>query len=283
MKVLVTGANGMLGQDLCPYLENLGMYVIKTDYDTLDITDFNQVKAQITQIHPDLIIHCAAYTNVEKAQDEIDLAKKLNVEGTKNVAIMAGQIDSTMIYISTDYVFDGTSSVPYLPSAKPNPINNYGLTKYLGELEVQKYCKKFYIARTAWLYGIHGKNFVETMIKLANDNKPIKVVDDQIGCPTSTMELIQAITKLLTKPHGIYHTCCDGQTSWYEFAKEIFAQENIKADLTPVKSAEYKTKAKRPAYSVMINENNEKLTKDWKSALSDYLASRKIQNEPVGV
>lgn len=271
MKVLVTGANGMLGKDLCPYLEELGMIVIPTDYDTMDITDSNQTDEVISRVHPDLIIHCAAYTNVDKAESDLENATKLNVLGAKNVAISAQKINATMVYISTDYVFDGTKTEPYLPSDKPNPINNYGLTKYQGELEVQKHCKKYYIARTSWLYGIYGNNFVETMLKLAK-NDELNVVDDQKGCPTWTIELIQGILKLLSKPYGIYHVCGSGKTTWYGFADEIFKQENLNVNLKPCTTDKFPRPAKRPRYSVMENEG---ITRDWKIALSDYLKLRK--------
>ena len=270
MKVLVTGANGMLGQDLCPYLEELGIMVIPTDYETMDITDSKQVEDVITKVRPDLIIHCAAYTNVDKAQEDIETATKLNIEGAKNVAVSANKINSTMVYISTDYVFDGTKNTPYLPTDTPNPINNYGLTKYQGELEVQKHCEKYYIARTSWLYGHKGKNFVETMISLA-DKPELNVVNDQTGCPTWTMELIQGILKILNKPYGIYHICGSGYTTWYGFADEIFKQINLKTNLKPCTTDKFPRPAKRPTYSVMENNN---LTRDWKEALSDYLKLR---------
>ena len=271
MKVLVTGANGMLGRDLCPYLEELGMMVIPTDYDTMDITDEKQTDEVISRVHPDLIIHCAAYTNVDKAQEDLETATKLNVLGAKNVAISAQKINATMVYISTDYVFDGTKDTPYLPSDKPNPINNYGLTKYQGEVEVQKNCQKHYIARTSWLYGIHGKNFVETMISLA-DKDELNVVDDQIGCPTWTIELIQGILKLLNKPYGIYHVCGSGSTTWYGFARTIFEKEGLKVNLKPCTTDKFPRPARRPNYSIMENEG---ITRDWKDALSDYLKLRK--------
>lgn len=271
MKVLVTGANGMLGQDLCPYLENIGMMVIPTDYDTMDITNLEQTQEVIKKVHPDLIIHCAAYTNVDKAEEDIENATKLNVLGARNVAISAQKINATMVYISTDYIFDGTKNSPYLPTDIPNPINNYGLTKYKGELEVINNCKKHYIARTSWLYGIHGKNFVETMISLA-DKDELNVVDDQIGCPTWTIELVQGILKILNKPYGIYHVCGTGSTSWYGFAKEIFEQLNLNVNLKPCTTDKFPRPAKRPYYSVM--ENNE-ITRDWKVSLSDYLELRK--------
>ncbi|MBQ4646376.1 MAG: dTDP-4-dehydrorhamnose reductase [Candidatus Gastranaerophilales bacterium] len=284
MKVLVTGANGMLGKDLCPYLEELGVFVIQTDCDTMDITNFEQTKEAIEKIRPNLIIHCAAYTNVDKAEEDLETATKINVDGSRNVAIAAQNINATMVYISTDYVFDGTKKEPYLPTDKPNPINNYGLTKYQGELEVQKHCEKHYIARTSWLYGIHGKNFVETMIALADINllrgdespkepiKPITVVDDQKGCPTWTIELIQGILKLLNKPYGIYHVCGSGKTTWYGFAKEIFNQKKLNVNLKPCKTEDFPRPAKRPSYSVMENEG---ITRDWKEALGDYLKLRK--------
>ena len=155
MKVLVTGANGMLGRDLCPYLEELGVFVIPTDCDTMDITNFEQTNETISKIRPNLIIHCAAYTNVDKAEDDLETAEKINVLGAKNVAIAAQNINATMIYISTDYVFDGTKSEPYLPTDKPNPINNYGLTKYQGELEVQKHCEKYSGCVCGYRTGYH--------------------------------------------------------------------------------------------------------------------------------
>lgn len=271
MKVLVTGAKGMLGQDLCPYLEELGIMVIPTDYDTMDITNEEQTNDVISRVRPDLIIHCAAYTNVDKAEEDLETATKLNVLGASNVAKAAQKISATMVYVSTDYVFDGTKTEPYLPTDKPNPINNYGLTKYQGELEVQKHCEKFYIARTAWLYGIHGKNFVETMISLAQKDE-LNVVDDQKGCPTWTIELIQGILKLLNKPYGIYHVCGSGSTTWYGFAKEIFKQADLKANLKPCTTDKFPRPAKRPSYSIM---NNDGITRDWKVALGDYLKLRK--------
>ncbi len=271
MKVLVTGAKGMLGQDLCPYLEDIGCFVVPTDYDTLDITDEKMTNDVIEKVHPDLIIHCAAYTNVDKAEDDLVGARKLNVLGTRNVAVAADKINAVMVYISTDYVFDGNKTTPYTPSDVPNPINNYGLTKFEGEKEVQKHCKKYYIARTSWLYGIYGKNFVETMISLA-DKEELNVVDDQTGCPTWTMELIRGIVKLLQKPYGIYHVCGSGNTSWYNFAKTIFEKENLKVNLKPCTTDKFPRKAKRPKYSVMENDN---ITRDWKIALDDYLKLRK--------
>lgn len=278
MKVLVTGANGMLGRDLCPILENIGCFVIATDYDTLDITDKNAVDKTIKNVHPDLIIHCAAYTNVDKAEEDIECAEKLNVAGVENIARAAREIDATIVYISTDYVFDGTKDSPYLPSDEPNPKSVYGLTKYKGELAIKKYCKKYYIARTAWLYGTNGKNFVETMLSFVN--KPeIKVVDDQIGCPTWTVDLVNGILKLLDKPYGIYHLCGAGKVSWYGFAKEIFKQACLNVNLKPCTTEEFPRPAKRPASSVMENDTSVgSLLRPWQEALSDYIKLREEKN-----
>lgn len=270
MKVLVTGANGMLGQDLCPILEDAGFEVVETDVDTLDITNELMVHRVIGEEKPDLIIHCAAYTNVDKAEEDLSTATLINVIGTENIAKAAAKNDSVMVYISTDYVFDGTKDSPYLPDDKPNPINNYGLTKLQGEQAVQKHCEKFYIARTSWLYGHHGKNFVETMISLAS--KPeLKVVDDQIGCPTWTVELAGGILKLLEKPFGIYQVCGSGHTSWYGFAREIFKQQGLDVNLKPCATEEFPRPAKRPAFSIM---ENGKICRSWEVALHDYLALR---------
>lgn len=273
MKVLVTGANGMLGQDLCSIMGKEGFKVIPTDYDTLDITDENAVNKTVKEIKPDLIVHCAAYTNVDKAENDYNNAYKLNVTGTSNVAKAAAKEDAAIVYISTDYVFDGSKNTPYLPTDTPNPLSAYGKTKFLGEEEVKKYCKKFYIARTAWLYGIHGKNFAETMISLAQKMPELKVVNDQTGSPTWTVDLITGILKLLKKPYGIYHLSGEGETTWYGFAKKIFELENMEVNLKPCTTDEFPRDAKRPQYSYM---NSNGLMRRWEDALSDYLKTRKV-------
>lgn len=272
-KVLVTGARGMLGQDLCPILEDEGYEVSETDIDNLDITDFNMVQSVLETEKPDIVIHCAAYTNVDKAEEDFDTAKMINVTGTENLAKVCGASDITLVYISTDYVFDGTldEGNSYKPNDKTNPINNYGLTKCHGEEAIQKHCKKYYIARTAWLYGIHGKNFVETMISLA-DKPELKVVDDQIGCPTWTVELSNGILKLLAdKPYGIYHVCGGSKTSWYGFAKEIFSLAGLNVNIKPCTTDEFPRPAQRPKYSVMDNGG---ICRSWQKALKDYMTLR---------
>ncbi len=271
MKILVTGANGMLGQDLCPILEDEGYEVIETDIDNLDITNSDNVKNVLSSTKPDYVIHLAAYTNVDKAEDDEQTAYKINVTGTKNLAQTCKELDITMLYISTDYVFDGTKKEKYQTSDIPNPQNIYGKTKLLGEKEVQKN-EKYYITRTSWLYGIHGKNFVETMISL-KDKEEVKVVDDQIGCPTWTIELANGIVKIIENqmPYGIYHICGSGQTSWYGFAKKIYEIGGWSVNLKPCKTEEFPRPAKRPAYSVM--ENN-KICRNWETALKEYMELR---------
>lgn len=272
MKILVTGADGMLGQDLCPILEDCGHEVIETDLPEIDITKPDVILDVLSSEKPDVVIHCAAYTNVDKAEEDIETARLINAIGTKNVAEVCAKLDIPILYISTDYVFDGKSDVPYLPNSPKNPINNYGLTKSEGEDEVRKLCEKYYIVRTSWLYGHHGKNFVETMLSLANKDE-LKVVNDQTGCPTWTVELSNGITKILeeNKPYGIYHVCGSGSTTWYGFAKQIFEFSKLKVNLFPCKTEEFPRPAARPHYSVM---NNDKICRDWKLALKDYLDLR---------
>ncbi len=276
MKILVTGANGMLGQDLCPILEDLDFVdeIIETDIENLDITNEIQTKSTLKKVNPDIVIHCAAYTNVDMAETEKDVAEKINVKGTENIAKACKSINATLIFISTDYVFDGVKKEKYLPTDLPNPLNTYGKTKFEAEKIVRKICEKFYIIRTSWLYGHHGKNFVETMLKLANENKKeIKVVNDQIGCPTWTITLSEAICDLIeeTPDYGIYHICGSGETSWYDFAKEIFKLSNIEVNLVPCTTEEFNRPAKRPLFSTM--ENNQ-ICESWKKSLKSYLQLR---------
>ncbi len=280
MKILVTGAKGMLGQDLCPILEDDGHEVVETDVDKLDITNAQQVKKVLKDEMPDMVIHCAAYTNVDKAEEDLKTAELINVTGTENIAETCGKLGITLVYISTDYVFDGETVEPYTTEDLPNPINNYGATKYEGEEAVRSLCEKYYVVRTSWLYGHHGKNFVETMISLADRNE-INVVDDQVGCPTWTVELANGIVKLFSKPYGTYHVCGSGFTTWYGFAKEIFEQYNKISPrplgegwgegLKPCTTDEFPRPAKRPKFSVMDNGG---ICRNWQAALKDYLELR---------
>ena len=271
MKILVTGANGMLGQDLCPILEDENFDIIETDIDVLDITNFDNVNEVFSQYEPDFVIHCAAYTNVDKAEDEKELAFKINAQGTENIAKACKNSDIPILYISTDYVFDGTKKGKYLPEDKTNPINVYGASKLAGE-EAVRQNEKYYIVRTSWLYGHHGKNFVETMISL-KDKEELKVVDDQIGCPTWTVELANGIVKIITDemPFGIYQVCGSGHTSWFGFAQKIFELYGADVNLKPCTTDEFPRKAKRPKNSIM---DNNRICRKWETALKEYMELR---------
>lgn len=271
-RILVTGANGMLARDLCPMLEDADFEVIETTRNELDVTDELQVRRVISDVKPDYVIHCAAYTNVDKAEEEPETAELVNAKSAEYIAKACASNNAAMIYISTDYVFDGTKNTPYIPDDKTNPINAYALSKLHGEEAVRKFCPAHYIIRTSWLYGHHGKNFVETMISLAEKTE-LKVVDDQVGCPTWTVDLSDAIISFIDEepPFGTYHACGAGSTSWYGFAKEIFNLMSLNVKLIPCTTEEFPRPAKRPAYSVMDNEG---LLRDWKQALQEYIELR---------
>lgn len=271
-KVLVTGANGMLGKDLCPLLAIEDYNVIETDINNLDITNIEQVDNVLKTEKPEIVIHCAAYTNVDNAEEDLETARLINFKGTENLAKVCANINAILVYVSTDYVFSGDSITPYKTTDIAFPMNNYGLTKFEGEQAVRNNCLKYYITRTSWLYGTYGENFVERMISLANKSE-LRVVNDQIGCPTWTIDLSNGIIKLLkeNKPYGIYHVCGSGSTSWYGFAKEIFRQCGLNVNLKPCTTEEFMCLAKRPRYSVMDNNN---ICRDWKEALKDYIALR---------
>lgn len=272
MKILITGSNGMLGQDLCPILEDAEYEIFEGTRENFDITDFELVKKVLKTENPDVAIHCAAYTNVDKAEEEQEKAFLVNSKATENLAKICGENDILLVYISTDYVFDGEKKEAYLPEDKTNPINVYGKSKLKGEIAVQKYCKRYYIVRTSWLFGHYGKNFVETMLSLA-EKPELKVVNDQLGCPTWTVDLSEAIADLLEEQpeYGIYHICGSSKTSWYDFAKEIFSQHGLKVNLKPCSTEEFSRPAKRPTNSVLENNG---VCRNWKLALKEYLELR---------
>lgn len=272
-KILVTGANGMLGKDLVEILSQQGYFVTPTDINELDITDKNAVEEFLNSNHFDFVIHAAAYTDVDGAESNQDKAFLINHTGTENLARYTAKYHTPIVYISTDYVFDGTKNQPYEPNDPTNPVNIYGLSKHKGEEAVQNLNPKYYIARTSWLYGINGKNFIETMINLAGQKPELKVVNDQTGCPTWTVDLSYGIVSLIqgNKPYGIYHICGSGHTTWYEFALEIFKSMSIDIKVIPVSTEEFPRPASRPGYSIM---NNNKICPDWKDSLHKYLKTR---------
>lgn len=274
MKILVTGSNGQLGKEITKYYSNTNHELLLTDSKVLDITNMKLVNNYFKDNKPDIVINCAAYTQVDKCEEDIDNAYKINVIGAKNLAIASYNINSEIVHISTDYVFDGQGEVPLTEFDFCNPQTVYGRTKLYGESMVKEFNPKHYIIRTAWLYG-DGANFVNTMLKLSESHKVLKVVNDQIGTPTSTIELTKIIANLIeNKNYGLFHCTCKGQCSWYEFAKEIFKFKNIDIEVKPCTTSEFPRPAKRPKYSVLRNYMLELTTgdvvKDWKDALKDY-------------
>ncbi len=277
MKVLVTGVKGQLGYDVVERLKKLNIEHLGVDKEDFDLTNEEDTKDFILNYKPDVVIHCAAYTAVDKAEDEKDLCYSINVQGTGYVAQACREMDAKMVYISTDYVFDGEKEEPYAVTDKPNPINHYGLTKYLGELEVQKYLENFFIVRTSWVFGKNGNNFVKTMLRLGQERKEIKVVSDQVGSPTYTYDLARLILDMIqTDKYGIYHATNEGYCSWYEFATEIFKVAGITdVKVLPIKSEEFPTKAERPKNSWLSKKELKSKSfitlPHWQEALKRYI------------
>lgn len=271
MKVLVTGANGQLGYDVIKQLNSIGIDYLGTDRESLDITNKEQVTRVISDYNPDAVIHCAAYTAVDKAEDEKDLCYSVNVLGTKYVAEACKEIDAKMVYISTDYVFDGEGDEPFGVTDKPNPINYYGQTKYEGEVEVQKILDKYFVVRISWVFGSNGNNFVKTMLRLGKERDEISVVADQIGSPTYTYDLATLLVEMIgTEKYGIYHATNEGYCSWYEFACEIFKQAGITVKVNPIRTEDYPTKARRPKNSRLYKSPLIEL-ENWEDALKHYI------------
>ncbi|UUZ90824.1 dTDP-4-dehydrorhamnose reductase [Paenibacillus sp. P25] len=253
MRVLVTGAEGQLGRDVVHVFNTVSNIVVSgLGRQELDITDFNQCKKVINLIRPDVIIHCAAYTAVDKAESDEDQAYAVNTLGTRNLAVAAESIGSKVCYISTDYVFDGRSDKPYKEYDVVNPINVYGKTKQAGETMVISFSHRYFIVRTSWVFGLHGNNFVKTMLKLAEERDHIKVVDDQKGSPTFTEDLAEFIYELIqTDKYGIYHASNSGSCSWYEFAKTIIEEKKLGTAIIPCATEDFPRPAPRPRFTVM--------------------------------
>ena len=274
MKVLVTGVNGQLGYDVIKRLEIENIECLGVDIWDFDIADKHQVAKAIADYVPDVVVHCAAYTAVDRAEDERELCHKINVTGTQNIADACKAIDAKMVYISTDYVFDGEGEKPFEVTDKPNPINYYGQTKYEGELAVQSTLQKYFIVRISWVFGINGNNFVKTMLRLGKERDEISVVADQIGSPTYTYDLAKLLVEMIkTDKYGIYHATNEGYCSWYEFTCEIFKQAGINTKVIPIRTEDYPTKAKRPKNSRLSKNilcEFEKLPK-WEIAVADFL------------
>ena len=305
MRILVTGAEGQLGKaiirellgkkqdfdfklmltvlneaswnSLYSFMQENGLSDERAEITALDITDYYLVKSALGNFMPDVVINCVAYTAVDDCEEHEEEARLVNETGAKNLALVAKELDASLVHISTDYVFDGNGTKPYIEEDIVSPVSAYGRTKALGEKVVCESLDKYFLVRTAWLYG-EGKNFVKTMLALSEKNKTLRVVSDQTGSPTSAAELARFVIYLIrTDKYGIWHGVCDGSTNWYEFTKEIMKLSGkTEIEVLPIKSEEYKTKAKRPHYSVLSNEKLHRETefkmKSWKEALKEYLS-----------
>lgn len=276
MKILVTGVKGQLGYDVVREGESRGLEMFGTDVDNMDITDAGQVKQVIEAYKPDAVIHCAAYTAVDAAEDNQELCRKINVDGTRNIAEVCKSMDIPMMYFSTDYIFNGQGENFWKEDDEKQPLNVYGQTKYEGELAVQELVQKYFILRISWVFGVNGNNFIKTMLRLGKERGAVGVVSDQIGSPTYTYDLAKLVVDMIqTDKYGAYHVTNDGLCSWYEFACEIFKQAGLDVKVTPLTTAEYPAKAARPFNSRMskdklINAGFEMLP-SWQDALRRYL------------
>ena len=279
MRVLVTGVKGQLGHDVMDELAAKGIEGIGVDVEEMDITDAGACQRVIKEAKPDAVIHCAAYTAVDAAEDNVELCRRVNADGTRNIANVCKKLDCKMTYISTDYVFDGQGTEPWQPDCKDyKPLNVYGQTKLEGELAVSQTLEKYFIVRIAWVFGLNGKNFIKTMLNVGKTHDTVRVVNDQIGTPTYTYDLARLLVDMNeTEKYGYYHATNEGgYISWYDFTKEIYRQAGYKTEVLPVTTAEYGlSKAARPFNSRL---DKSKLVEagftplpTWQDALSRYL------------
>ncbi len=276
MRFLVTGSKGQLGYDILKELEKRGHEGVGVDIEEMDITDPAACEKVITASNVDGVFHCAAYTAVDAAEENRDLCMKINATGTENIAAVCEKLDIKMMYISTDYVFNGDGERPWEPDDPREPLNVYGESKYLGEVAVTDHVKKFYVVRIAWVFGINGKNFIKTMLRVGKERGAASVVNDQIGSPTYTYDLSRLLVDMMeTDKYGFYHATNEGLCSWYEFACEIYRQAGLDVKVTPVTSDAYPAKAKRPFNSRMskekLTENGFERLPAWQDALGRYL------------
>lgn len=276
MKVLVTGVTGQLGYDVARELEKRHIEYKGTGSREMDISDAEAVKRVITEYHPDAIIHCAAYTAVDKAEDDYGRAMDVNAKGTLAIAKAAKEIDAKMLYISTDYVFNGQGTEPFTVDAATAPLNVYGLTKLFGEEAVQLELSKYFIVRISWVFGKNGNNFIKTMLRLGQTHEELTVVSDQWGSPTYTADLAPLLCDMIsTDAYGIYHATNEGITNWAEFAAYIMEQAHLSCKVRPIPSSDYPTRAVRPLNSRLDKSSLDKAgfrrLPDWKDALRRYL------------
>ena len=278
MRALVTGVKGQLGHDVMNELAKRGYEGVGVDVEEMDITDAAAVDRVIKESHVDSVVHCAAWTAVDAAEDNVEICHKVNALGTENIAKVCKELDIPMIYFSTDYVFDGQGTRPWEPDDPVvEPLNVYGLTKFEGEQAVEKYLDKYYIVRIAWVFGVNGKNFIKTMLNLGKTHDTLTVVNDQVGTPTYTYDRSRLVVDMLEKQeYGKYHVTNEGgYISWYDFANEIFRQAGMDVTVNPVSSDAYPAKAKRPANSRLekkkLDEHGFDRLPTWQDALARYL------------
>ena len=273
LKIALTGSDGMLGSDIKNVFSDVEL--IGLTLHDFDITDLDKSVKAIKEIKPDYLIHTAAYTDVDGSESKPETAFLVNGIGARNITMACEEIKCPIIYISTDYVFDGTKNEFYNEWDKPNPLNKYGLSKLMGEQFVTSLTNRFYITRTSWLYGKNGKNFVDTIIRLLSEKNEIDVVDDQVGSPTYTYDLAGKLRELIGRGYGTYHVTNTSHCSWYEFAVEIAKIKGIDKKINPINSGKLKRPAKRPAFSVLNNTmlrlEGIEPARHWKGALKDYL------------
>lgn len=274
----MTGAGGMLGSDFVRAAAHWNHEVVGLTHAELDVTDADAVRRACEREQPDTVVNCAAYTNVDGAEDDLISASKINVDGARNVAAAAAEVGASILYPSTDYVFDGQKGAPYIESDMTRPLSVYGQTKAAGEAETAAANQRYFIVRSAWLFGIGGRNFVDTMLSVAQDQGHVVVVRDQVGCPTYTAHLADALVRLVdTNALGIHHIAGGGECSWYEFAQEIFEQAGVVCQVMSMTTDELSRPAPRPPYSVLETERSQAIyLPDWTEGLASYLAERTV-------
>ncbi len=275
MKVLVTGVKGQLGYDIVKECEKRNIDAVGVDIEEMDITNPAQVKEVIKEAQVDAVIHCAAWTAVDKAEEQVDLCRKVNKDGPANIAKVCEELDIPMMYFSTDYVFNGLGEEPWMEYEEREPLNVYGQTKYEGELEVER-LKKYFTIRISWVFGLNGNNFIKTMLRLGKERGEVSVVNDQVGSPTYTYDLAKLCVDMIqTDKYGTYHATNQGYCSWYEFACEIFKQAGMNVKVNPVDSSAFPAKAVRPKNSRMnqteLDRNGFDRLPTWQDALERYL------------
>lgn len=291
MKVLVAGSQGMLAQDVVPVLRSAGHHVVTCDLrpaaesHTLDITDLDDVCALVREVAPDIVVNCAAYTNVDAAETDEDAAFRINALGPWNLALACREAHAALMHVSTDYVFDGQKGSAYEEFDHANPLGVYGRSKWAGEEYIRQVLSRFYVVRTAWLYGRHGKNFVETILQAGQERPELRVVNDQWGCPTWTVELARVMSALIESGrYGLYHASGQGVCTWFDFAQEILRQGGVGTPVLPQTTEELNRPAPRPCHSVLRNRSlelvNVPLMPNWKDSLQQYMSTRREAVRP---